>query len=195
MAGSPASRALTGRSFDLNIRRLMSDRLPVHLDPLALADRGREVSGSLPIESFERLGPSLHSREGALDATLRFGRDDAGRRVLDGRVRGTLRLVCQRCLEPYAVPVDLELALVLVDSEAEAETLPEELDALVVGSARSMHTVDMLEDDLILALPIVPRCTDEAGCVPAVELLDSEAVEADGAPAGQRPFAGLGEEH
>ena len=175
----------------------MSDRLPVHLDPVALADRGRELHGHVPIESFNRLADALHSREGELDVALGFRRDADGRRTLAGRIRGALQLTCQRCLAPYALDVDIELDLVLVESEAQAETLPEEQDALVIGDQRSMHTVDMIEDDLILALPIVPRCGDEAACHPAVELLDSEAIEAGGEDGveRQRPFAGLGDEH
>ncbi|MDZ7748570.1 MAG: YceD family protein [Halofilum sp. (in: g-proteobacteria)] len=173
----------------------MSDRLPVHLDPVALADRGRALAGHVPIESFERLADALHSREGTLEAELAFGHDDAGRRVLHGRLRGALELVCQRCLAPYPLAVDVDVALVLVENEAEADTLPDELDALVVGTRRSMHTVDMLEDDLILELPIVPRCNDAAACRPAVELLDSEAIEAGEEAPRQRPFAGLDEEH
>lgn len=174
----------------------MSERLPVHLDPVNLADRGREVAGIVPIAAFERLAPSLHSREGELDAVLRFGQDDAGRRTLHARVTGALELVCQRCLAPCELEVDADMAVVLVESEAEAEALPEELDALIVGGQRSMHTVDMIEDELILGLPLVPRCADDAVCRPAVELLDSEALESGGqAGERQRPFEGLGEHH
>jgi uncharacterized protein len=174
----------------------MSERLPVHLDPAPLADRGREIVGIVPIAAFERLAPSLHSREGELEAVLRFGRDDAGRRTLRARVTGSLELVCQRCLAPCELKVDAEMAVVLVESEAEAEALPEELDALIVGAQRSVHTVDMIEDEIILGLPIVPRCADATACRPAVELLDSEAMES-GEAAGerQRPFAGLREHH
>lgn len=167
----------------------MSERLPVHVDPVALAEKGRAIDGRLPVDAFRRLAGWLHSSEGALEASLRFGRDDAGRHVLEGRLRGELELLCQRCLTPYWLPVDLELALVLVASEAAADALPEELDALIVDAQRSMHTVDMIEDDLILALPLVPRCERAEECVPAVELLDSEAIEA--AAAKQRPFEGL----
>lgn len=167
----------------------MSERLPVHVDPVALAEKGRAIDGHVPVEAFRRLAGWLHASEGVLEVALRFGRDEAGRHVLEGRLRGELELLCQRCLAPYRLPVDLELALVLVDSEAAADSLPEELDALVVDAQRSMHTVDMIEDDLILALPLVPRCERGAACVPAVELLDSEEIET--AAASQRPFAGL----
>ncbi len=172
----------------------MPERLPVQLDPVALADRGRDLAGRVPIASFERLGGALHSHEGEIEARLHFGHDDQGRRILTGSLAGALQLECQRCLSPYALPIDLELALILVDSDSEAETLPEELDALVVGERRSMHTVDMLEDDLILALPIVPRCASEAHCKPAVELLDSESLESGTDESRQNPFAVLADE-
>jgi len=167
----------------------MSDRLPVHLDPVSMAAKGREIAGSMPVEAFERLADALHSRTGELEVSLRFGRTEAGRDVLQGRVTGELELVCQRCLAPYGLPVDIALDLVLVESEAEAETLPEEQDALVVGGRRSMHTVDMVEDDLILALPLVPRCGRGSACVAAVEILDSDAIETE--TGRQQPFAGL----
>ncbi len=172
----------------------MSERLPVQLDPVTLADRGRDLAGRVPVASFERLGSALHSREGEIEVALRFGHDEQGRRILTGTLAGALQLECQRCLTPYALPIDLELALILVESESDAEMLPEELDALVVGDRRSMHTVDMLEDDLILALPIVPRCASEAHCEPAVELLDSESLEEGGEQAKQNPFAVLADE-
>lgn len=167
----------------------MSDRLPVHVDPVSLAAKGRAIGGCVPVAAFRRLAGWLHASEGALDVSLRFGRDDAGRDVVTGRLRGELELLCQRCLAPYRLPMDVQLALVLVASEAEANALPDELDALVVDAQRSMHTVDMIEDDLILALPLVPRCERAGECVPAVELLDSEAIEE--AAGQQRPFTDL----
>lgn len=172
----------------------MSERLPVHVDPVTLADQGRALEGRVAVSALERLGLSLHDSEGDLEVALRFGRDEQQRRAVHGTVRGELHLMCQRCLSVYPLPVALELELVLVDDEAEADALPEELDALVVGK-RALHTVDIIEDDLILALPLVARCPTEGGCAAAVELLDSEALEAGEGPETQRPFAGLRDEH
>ncbi len=194
MPRTAASVVLTDSARLSKIIRLMSERLPVELDPVTLADRGRQLHGDVPVEAFQRLASALYSREGRISAELRFGQDSGGRRHLSGFLTGGLELECQRCLAPYRFPVDLELSLVLVETEREADALPEELDALVVGERRSVHTVDMLEDDLILALPIIPRCESEADCQPAVELLDSEAIEATGAAERQNPFAELGGE-
>lgn len=168
----------------------MSRRLPVHVDPLTLADRGRTITGALPVSACRRLAHWLESSEGELDAELQFGRDESGRRILTGRVTGELHLTCQRCLQGFAFDVDLPLGVVLVASEAEADVLPEEVDALVVADRGDMHTVDMVEDDLILALPLVPKCPDAAACRPAVDIFDSE--ELDRQDEGtQRPFADL----
>lgn len=168
----------------------MSDRLPVHVDPLTLADRGRALSGAVPVSACRRLVHWLDSDEGEFAVDLHFGRDENRRRVLTGRVRGEVMLTCQRCLGAFAQDLDLPIGVVLVDSEAEAETLPEEVDALVVGASATMHTVDMIEDDLILALPLIAKCPDASGCQPAVEVFDSERMS--GQDAGtQRPFADL----
>lgn len=155
----------------------MSGRLPVQVDPLDLADKRREIEGDLPVSTLRRLGGWLHSDEGMIAVRLRFGRDEGGRRVMQGRLDGELQLVCQRCLAPFALPIGRPLDLVLVETEAEAGLVPEELEPLVVGEKRGVHTVDLLEDELILALPLVPRCGDFGhACEPATELLASEGV-------------------
>lgn len=156
----------------------MSGRLPVALDPLKLADRGQVLEGSLPVAAFRRLGAWLHADRGAIDAVLRFQCDAGGRRVLRGSLQGELDVVCQRCLDAFALPIDLELDLVLVETPAAADLLPDELEPLVVGERREVHTVDLLEDELILALPLVPRC-GHAGheCAAAIELLVSSEEE------------------
>lgn len=161
----------------------MSGRLPVRIDPLDLADKRREIGGEVPVSAFRRLADWLDSDEGTIGVQLWFTRDDAGRRVMQGRLSGELRLVCQRCLEPFALPIGHPLELVLVETEAEAGLVPEELEPLVVGEQRGVHAVDLLEDELILALPLVPRCGDFGHiCEPAVELLASE----DAAPGSEK---------
>lgn len=155
----------------------MSTRLPVQVDPLDFADKQRAIEGGVPVSAFRRLGEWLHSDTGTIEVRLRFAHDDAGRRVLQGELSGELGLVCQRCLTPFALPLDRSLDLVLVETEAEAALVPEELESLVVGEHRGVHTTDLLEDELILALPLVPRCGDYGNaCVPATELLASEGV-------------------
>lgn len=174
----------------------MSQSLPVQLDPVLLADRGRSLNGDLPVGAFRRLVEWLHASEGRLTFELAFARDGQQRRWLHGHVRGGLDLLCQRCLGTYRLTLEREFDLVLVSNEAEAATLPEDMEAVVIGDSRDVHTVDLLEDELILALPLIPRCEDTESCRPAVEPLDSERVlaeEEEEEDTGQRqkPFSDL----
>jgi uncharacterized protein len=68
-----------------------------------------------------------------------------------------LNLVCQRCLQPMAVPLELDSKLRFVADEAQAEALDEhsEEDVLALTAALDLH--ELVEDELILALPLVPR--------------------------------------
>lgn len=170
----------------------MSEPLVTHLDPAMLADRGRTVRGHVDVTRFRRLADMLASTDGRIEAELRFAIDEQQRRVLHGHLRGNLWLTCQRCLTPFALPVDQAVELVMVGSAAEADLLPDEIDAVVIGEQREVHAVDLIEDELILALPLIARCGRGDDCTVAAQLLDADSVEA--AVATQRPFAGLGRE-
>lgn len=77
-------------------------------------------------------------------------------------VGGDIALVCQRCLEPYVQPLASRSAFVLVDSEAAADALfdatsedDEAPEPLVAD--RPLDAITLMEDELLLALPLVPR--------------------------------------
>lgn len=109
---------------------------------------------------FKRLRPYLASEHGGVEVALEFDIDEQGRPHVRGRIQAHLELVCQRCLEPMGVALDLEPHLGVVESEPEAEHLPEEYDPLVVGED-PLFLADLIEDELVLSLPIVPRHADE----------------------------------
>jgi uncharacterized protein len=120
-------------------------------------------------------------------------REPAGRDVelrLHLRAHGTALVACQRCLEPMRVTLDVDAHLRFVGSEAQAERLDEfsdEEDVLAL-SAR-LDLVELLEDELILALPLVPR---HEGCPTSVEFAAQPGpADASSASEGESPFAAL----
>lgn len=131
----------------------------------------------------------LLDSEGDVDVELEFGIDARRIRYLRGHLRTTLRLVCQRCLQPLVYPLDIDVCLGLVLSEDEAERLPEFYDAYVFDQ-RAVALKAIIEDELMLALPLVPlhdtgRCRIDPAYVVAEEpVLAAEAER-------RRPFAGL----
>lgn len=132
----------------------MSDRLEELIDPLSLATKGRSIEGRIPLAKLARLAPSLLSTEGEAEASLRFGIDEGRMPNVSGHVRATLILQCQRCMQGMQYKVDSRIRLGIVTSRKAAESLPEYYDPLLVSGAE-IKAADIVEDELILALPIV----------------------------------------
>lgn len=164
----------------------MSDhRLPEFIDPLRLAESGRELHGILELKRMHRLASYLQDTEGEVEVDLRFGVDEEGVRYVRGRLKTTVSLVCQRCLGELRQPLDAGVNLGIVTSEAFAQRLGEQYEPVVVGT-EPLSLAELVEDELILSLPIVPRHHDER-CAGN----DESDGEDKGEARRENPFAGL----
>ncbi len=145
----------------------MSERAPLFLDPYKAAEREAAFSGELPLSAFHRLtalgGEQGGEQVGNVSASFAFRRDPVLRHCVEGVVRADVALTCQRCLEPFSHRCEARFLLKLVDSEAEAETADEGIDP-VVAPDRRLDVVRMLEDELLLALPDIPRHEESGQC-------------------------------
>jgi uncharacterized protein len=141
----------------------MLDRLPERIEPVGLADAGRAFRGEIAVERCERLAPLLADHEGALQVELVFERDERCVRVLGGKLTGRVKLICQRCLQVLEFPLDLVFRLGIVRSDEEIDRLPEGYEPLLV-SGNPLFTVEVLEDEILLAIPAVPVHGDGQSC-------------------------------
>lgn len=151
-----------------------------HIDGFGFAETGGVCSGGWPIADLPRLQDLLRGNAGSVDFAVSGIHDALGRPALKVRVAGVLELTCQRCLEALAYRVESESTLVLARREAEIEADPVDAEGpdRILGG-REMPVRDLIEDELLLAVPLAPRHQD---C--------SERPEA-GAEKGRSPFAGL----
>ena len=163
----------------------MSESLPETLDLRRCAEARAEFGGRLDLAAFERLS-APYRPSGHASLQLRFERDAQQRPVLTGDIEAEVQAECQRCLQPMTVTVQMPLSLFLVESEALGQRLEEEGEYLVIGT-EPVTTSSLVEDELLLALPMVPT---HPGCHAAVSTQQ-------GAPEPEqethRPFAGLAE--
>ena len=141
----------------------MINHLPDRLDLIATAEAGRQLQGSIAISDLERLVPALVSDAGELQVEMGLGKDPAGTRYLTGSIRGEVVLKCERCLGNMTLPLDLTYRLGLVSSDTEADALPEWYEPLIV-TAEPAHIADVIADEVLLALPIVPTHKDGLDC-------------------------------
>lgn len=167
---------------------------PLRLDVERFARQADHLEGRWPLGAFARLASWLS--EPAADREVAWAVDGelverAGADAeiwLRLRADAALSLVCQRCMAPIDVPIALDRRLRFARDEANAATLDAELEDDVLELTRSLDLRTLIEDELMLALPLVPRherCPDDA---PAA--LPREAAEAAESLAAS-PFAAL----
>jgi len=158
--------------------------LPQQIDAQKWADRAAEIHQASPLVAFPRVRELAASPEGEVQVECRFGRDAQWRLTLQGRLQAQLALTCQRCLEAVMVPVDVDVDLLLVRSEEDADALADDADFLVLDAEGQLALADALEDELLLALPLVPLHDDcESAHVNAPLEEDEPAV-----PVRENPF-------
>lgn len=135
----------------------MPHQQPV-IDGFEFASAGASMQGVWPLGDFPRLRDLLAVDAGEVTYELDGVRDDQGRPSLRVRVRGTLQLRCQRCLEAMPFQVQADETLVLAGTMAEIHAEPADVDAADrVVAGREMPVRDLIEDELILGLPYAPR--------------------------------------
>jgi len=132
----------------------MSDQLPDTIKPQSLIDTRGQLSGFSKLAAMERLSALLVNNDGIVEARLDFGRDRQGIKYVKGSLKTELSLTCQRCLETVRYPVDVTLSVALLNSEDQAKELPDEYDPVILDS-QLLSLTALIEDELILALPIV----------------------------------------
>jgi len=132
----------------------MSARLPEIIEPLSLCDRGEQLQGYIPLAGMGRLAGLLRHLDGGVEVDLQFDVDLQGVRLLRGHMKTEVALECQRCMETVVKPVELDVLLGFVDSEAAGKQLPGEYEPSVL-EAPTVALRELVEDELILALPIV----------------------------------------
>jgi uncharacterized protein len=128
------------------------------IDGFEFASAGAKQQGVLPAGGFPRLRDLLASDAGEVAYEIEGVYDERGRPALRLRVRGTLQLRCQRCLEPMPFEVHTDETLVLAGTLAEISAEPADANApdRVLGG-KEMPVRELVEDEIILALPYAPR--------------------------------------
>ena len=149
------------------------------IDGFEFASAGATQQGVWPLSNLPRLRDVLANDAGEVAYEVSGVRDERGRPSLRIKVRGTLELRCQRCLEPMPFEVQTDETLVLAATLAEIHAEPADAhapDRVVAGKEMALR--ELIEDELILAVPYAPR---HERCV-AVSANDLQKTS---------PFAGL----
>ena len=171
------------------------DRDPHRLDVAAFADSGGELAGAWPAHRLTRLVAATQPPQDGTDRPDVAWHARGERRVLAGAgaqpslaigADTEVTLECQRCLQAMRVPLHAERRIFFVDGEEAAEALDAESEDDVLALPPALDLVDLIEDELLLALPLVPRHEQCPEPLPRAFVEDDPAID----PA-DNPFAVL----
>ncbi|MFT7469263.1 MAG: hypothetical protein ACI8PP_002518 [Candidatus Pseudothioglobus sp.] len=169
--------------------------LPVQVNHRRFVSDNAKLEGIIPLQRFERFIELLENEAGEVEAKLEFRKERKHRSLVIGQLRTQVSMICQNCMLPAPIQLEANLRVVVVNSEDALAALHEDDDGLVCEDELVL-LVDLLEDELILALPMVGK-HPEGECKPAADVAaeSNTAVEpADRKGASKdtyRPFAGL----
>lgn len=163
---------------------------PRRVDIAAACADAMSLSGQWPLGALDRLaeGGNASAADTLVDWEARFElRPVAGgppERGLALRASAQVHRECQRCLQPVALALAVDRRLRFVDDEATAAALDADSEDDVLVVSRQFDLQALVEDELLLAMPLVPMhddCPD-----PLVQPVADE-------PAGAQahPFAAL----
>jgi len=169
--------------------------VPGRLDVNGFAGAAATLSGNEPMSSFERLTAEL--ADPAADATVRWTATGQSRSGADGKpvswlhleAHASASLICQRCLAPVELALDVDRWFRFAPDEDTAAAEDEESEEDVLVASRDFDLHVLIEDELLMEIPVTPR--HEVCPVPA--RLSAIDPDFDGAEAARpNPFAVLG---
>ncbi|MCF7751594.1 DUF177 domain-containing protein [Bacillus subtilis subsp. subtilis] len=163
----------------------MSANVPELLDAWRMVAARRRFDGQVDLAQLTRLQGLVADTEGRCSYALEFAHDDILRvSYVELSIDTELPLICQRSLQRFLLPVSMVQRLGLIRSEEDESSLPEGYEPWLVPEDGMLRPLELVEDELVLAVPVVPLSPD------------GEAVDQDWAPTEEEiskanPFAAL----
>lgn len=157
--------------------------IPEHIDPFRHAEQSLSLSGIVKIQDMQRLSTIVAEHDDSeVQVDLHFGIDEQKVPFLKGSLKTQLKLQCQRCMEPFVYEIITDFVLGIVNTLDEANALPEYYEP-VLAKEGSLALRELIEDEIILNLPIIPR-HEPADCEITLPLAESESEHVK----GKNPF-------
>lgn len=154
------------------------EKIPEKVNPYRLAEAKASLHGVVSIKELQRLCTSLADDSGDVLINTSFGIDENGVRYIKGHWETELKLQCQRCMEPFVYGIMGDFLSGVVKTEEEAAELSEVYDPVLEDEGMIVIR-DVIEDELIVNLPIVPM-HDPDQCKVDLSRVVSEANKGSG---------------
>jgi len=132
-------------------------KLPITIEPKRSAQRRLVCEGLYEVAGMNRLLAECESSSEHVHVSVKFDVDELGLIVISGKGSATVSLTCQRCTDLFNVNLAIEFSFSPVKDEEAAENLPSYYDAIELDENGEVNLLELVEDEIILAIPLIPR--------------------------------------
>lgn len=126
------------------------------IDPFKMAKQHGILQGSIPVSVMSRARQLIASDVGEVGYTLDFSTDEDNLCVITGQLQMQYDVKCQRCLQVFAQQMSCKFIVSPVKNDQQAKVLPEAYGPVIVVDNK-LDLAELIEDEFILAMPIVPK--------------------------------------
>jgi uncharacterized protein len=145
------------------MRTMRKTKIPVFIDPSKVAQQKLSFSGLLPSKNLKRLVAECQNSCSEIKVDIECSIDVQGLACIKGSASADIELVCQRCVQSYHQAIEAHFCYSPVDSSSDADELPENYDAVEVDDHGLLQLHHLIEDELILAIPLIAM-HDDSSC-------------------------------
>jgi uncharacterized protein len=167
-------------------------RIPVMLDPVKSANKKVSYDGVVPGETLTRFQGLLVEPCQSPEVRVEFGVDEQGISYFAGDAKVAVKVNCERCNTPLAVDILAQFAYAPVTKQQGADDFPGSYEAIEANEFGEVNLHGLVEDELILAMPLAPKHDAEACQVDRDAMTWGEIDESDD-DESDNPFAVLQE--
>lgn len=167
-------------------------KLPKRLDPIKSATKRSDYQGVMMSKDMPRLAEAVADIDADITVNVKFDIDAQGLYFFQGDLATSVKLICERCNEQFAHDIQASFCYSPVKALADEslDELPDVYEPVEVNDHGEIELLDLIEDELILSLPIVALHAEEDCKIKADDMSYGKLEPADERP---NPFAVLKE--
>lgn len=132
-------------------------KLPITIDPFKSAQRRLACHGYYELSGFDRLLAVANGGSERIDVNVNFGVDEQNLVFISGIGSASVTLTCQRCNENFDQQLAIDFAYSPVKKPQQAEELPSYYDVVELDENGEVNLRELVEDELLIAIPLIPR--------------------------------------
>ena len=137
---------------------MIHQELPKIIYPFRHSKDRLRLVGKIKTRNMSRLADAIHNRKCAtVTIDMFFNVDEESTPYLRGRFASSLISICERCTNIMSLTITSECLLALINNEHRIKYLSKQYEPWIINSSEPVQLSLIVEDELILALPLVQK--------------------------------------